>query len=338
MDHWCLERQQELAKLAQEKIPVLVYNEEVLNEVLFDLLSVQAVERIFQRLEGVHEPEVLRKVYAMGAGFRVSSAAEVDRLRSLFPELDPHLLLFAPSGDRGKDYAYALDTGMQAVVSIGALKSRVDRFAKHPVLLRVTLKGDVPIPQQLEPSFSATLDGIYLEVEGRDFVSLKDILPCLRELVSVVPKPLIVCLGDGMGLPMDTQKDSLSPAILAQQIEELMDAYSGLRIWVEPGRHLVSHAGILLTKTTETEDQNLPLDLVDGSYHAVYHLARPHEGAQVLPFEVAKKGLGGILSGVERDDILVVTNVGGLGLQAGWNREALQTHYLKARRICQVRL
>jgi len=336
MDHWCLERREDLIELAQEKHPLLVYNEEILNESVFDLLSVEAVERIFQDVEAVRMLEVLRKVYELGAGFRVNSAADVDRLSRLMPELDPRRVLFVPPGDRWEDDAFVLKTGMQTVTSIHTLKLGRDGFGKHPVLLRVPLRGDAFHPRHLERSLSANLAGIYVGAEGTDFLNLKDMLPKLHELASLFPKPLTVCLGDGVGLPIDTETDSIITKRLEEQMEEIMEVYPALKLWVEPGRHLVSRAGILLTKLTGPDEQSIPLDLVDGSYHAVYNLARPKERAQAVPFEKSEKSLGDIFHGVKNDDVLVITNVGGYGRKAGWN--SLPTHYLKARRICQVRL
>ena len=44
---WWHARKAELLALAEEGSPLYVYNEETLNETLFDLLSIEAVNRIF---------------------------------------------------------------------------------------------------------------------------------------------------------------------------------------------------------------------------------------------------------------------------------------------------
>jgi hypothetical protein len=141
-----------------------------------------------------------------------------------------------------------------------------------------------------------------------------------------------------VGLPIDSKKDRINTADLAENVEALMEAFPGLTLWVEPGRYLVSHAGVLLTSVADVEAQNRVLEEFRGPHHAVYVLTRSDEGAQVALREVVNEDLKGSLSEMERDDILVVTNAGGLNLRAAWNHDALQTHYLKARRICQVRL
>lgn len=73
--HWWMERQQELRALARETLPLLVYNEEILNETFFDLLAVGAVERVFQPVGVAPHPLILRKAWELGAGFQ----CKVDR-------------------------------------------------------------------------------------------------------------------------------------------------------------------------------------------------------------------------------------------------------------------
>jgi hypothetical protein len=61
MYHWWVEGQQELKAPAEKKVPLLVYNEEILNETFFDLLPVRAVEKIFQSADAVPHPGIFQK-------------------------------------------------------------------------------------------------------------------------------------------------------------------------------------------------------------------------------------------------------------------------------------
>lgn len=323
MHHWCLERRGELVEAARDKSPVLVYNEEVLNDAVFDLLSVEGVERVFQNVEWVRMPEVLRKIYDMGAGFRVRCAAELDSLHHLIPALDPCRLLLVRRGDGPEDDAHDLDSAMYVAATSDALNAGAGPAAK--ALLRVPVKGETFFSPILEPSLAAKLSGVFLEPEGSDFVHLKDLLPGLSELISQVPP--ILCLGDGLGLPIDRETDRIHTATLAEQVEEVMEVCAGPRLWVEPGRHLVSHAGILLARATDLEGQNLDLCRMHGARPCLHNLSRPDAGDGRLS-----------LQGTKKDDILVVTNVGALPTEADQNLAALPRHYLKARRICRVRL
>lgn len=330
MHHWCFERRQELAELAREKGPLLVYSEEVLNEALFDLLSVEGMERIFQNVEWIRVPEVLRKIYDMGAGFRVNGAAELDSLHRLIPSLDPGRLLFVRRGDRRENHAHELDSAMHVVAENDMLSAGEGPGAK--ALLRVSVKGAAFFSPSLEPALTAKLSGVYLEPEGAERLPLKDMLPGLCELTSLVPT--ILCLGDGLGLPIDGETDRIDTATLAEQVEALMEVCAGPGLWVEPGRHLVSHAAILLARATDRE--NMERCLAHGACHSLYNLGRPD--ARRLSPGGAKQRLEDIPAGAEKDDLLVVTNVGGLPMEADPSLAALPRHYLKARRICQVPL
>jgi len=332
MHHWCFERRQELAELAREKGALLVYSEEVLNEALFDLLSVEGMERIFQNVEWIGVPEVLRKIYDMGAGFRVNGAAELDALHRLIPSLNPGRLLFVRRGDRWENHAHELDSAMHVVAENDRLSAGTGPGAK--ALLRVSVKRAAFSSPSLEPALTAKLRGVYLEPEGAERLPLKDMLPGLCELTSLFPP--ILCLGDGLGLPIDSETDRIDTATLAEQVEALMEVCAGPRLWMEPGRHLVSHAAILLARATDRVGENLERCLAHGACHSLYNLGRPDAGGLSPGGE--KKRREDIPAGAEKDDLLVVTNVGGLPMEADPSLAALPGHYLKARRICQVPL
>ena len=47
VNKWWFDRREELENLAREKSPVRIYVDEILNEVLFDFLCIDAIERVF---------------------------------------------------------------------------------------------------------------------------------------------------------------------------------------------------------------------------------------------------------------------------------------------------
>lgn len=299
MPYWWVERQQELKALAKGKLPLFVYNEESLNDAFFDLLAVPFVERVFQPMEGTAHPEILRKAVELGIGFMCRSLSDVDRLFRLFPGLDPGCLLFVPFKEAREEYERALKFGMHVVAGTEAWMSWPDLFERCPFLRRVRVRSD---GCALEESISAlpfNAEGVYLEVEGSQIppVDLRSLIPSLHEQAGFVADRHALCLGGGTGLPVHPEKDTIMTSILSDCLEDMVERYAGLRIWVEPGRHLVSHAGILLLSGEKDGNMDETLD-----------------GARVI----ANQGCGG-----------------------GWGKVAagsVAAHFLKARRICQVKI
>ena len=62
---WWHARKGELLALAEEGSPLCVYNEETLNETLFDLLSIEAVNRVFYPVKANPHPKILEKAYEL---------------------------------------------------------------------------------------------------------------------------------------------------------------------------------------------------------------------------------------------------------------------------------
>ncbi|MBN2032229.1 MAG: hypothetical protein JW836_03055, partial [Deltaproteobacteria bacterium] len=185
---------------------------------------------------------------------------------------------------------------------------------------------------------SATPAGFFIEEEEGDLFCLLEMLHRLQDAASLDSLPRIVCLGNGALLPIIREKDKIDTEVMSGQMEEIMDAYPNLRLWLEPGRHLVSHACILLSRAEHVNTQTVAQDRLGGPLHGFYNLSRPEERVQRNHCGEHKKGLVGILSGAEAEDILAVTNMGGCRLQMIGSHAPVEEHYLKARRICRVKL
>ena len=68
---WWHARKDELIALAAKESPIYVYNEETLNETLFDLLSLDPLDLLFYPVHANPHPKILRKVFEMDVGFKL---------------------------------------------------------------------------------------------------------------------------------------------------------------------------------------------------------------------------------------------------------------------------
>jgi len=355
-----MERQRELKALAEERVPLLVYNEEILNEVFFDLLAVPSVEKVFQSAEAAPYARILQKTLDLGAGLQCRSLLEMDRLSRLFHGLDPRRLLFVPARETREEYEQALMLGMHVVAGTEAWRFWPDIFEGRPVLRRVRIQSDTFTLEESISALPTKAAGMYLEVQGSQTASLDltCLIPALHEQAGFLPDRHVLCLGGGTGLPIHPEKDTIMTPILSVCLEDIMERHAGLRIWVEPGRHLISHAGILLAKVTVSEENGrtkggrLDLDgrrlmalcFAGGALPAVYKLTGPDQRHQVpVPGTMGDDSLDiarfpGPLSFSGKSDILVITNQGSTGADAEGPFGSVAKHFLKARRICQVKL
>ena len=106
---WWHARKETLLGLAEEKSPLYVYNEEILNDTLFDLLSIEAVSRVYYPVEANPHPKILEKAYELDVCFKCRSWTEIDRLFSLFRNISPRRILFIPGPENLEAWRRAFD-------------------------------------------------------------------------------------------------------------------------------------------------------------------------------------------------------------------------------------
>jgi bifunctional diaminopimelate decarboxylase / aspartate kinase len=359
MCHWWIERQQELKALAEEKLPLLVYNEEILNETFFDLLAVRAVEKVFQSAAAVPYPRILQKALELGAGFQCRSLAEVERLLGLFPALDPGCLLLVPPRETPEEYEQFLNFGMNLVAGTERWIVSPDMLNRRPIFQRLRIHPDTGTLEGSMTTLPREAAGIYLEVRGSHVpsVDLIRLIPALYEQAGFVPDRHILCLAGGIGLPVHPEKDTIMAQILSDCLDDIMERYAGLRIWVEPGRHLISHAAILLVGVTDSgrkgRKNGVPLSLDarlagrcfgEQALPKVFSLTRPDQEPQMLPAIIMGDESLATLRHLDpppfsaKVDVLVITNQGCIGPHAEGPLGSVAKRFLKARRICQVKI
>jgi len=85
IDWWHL-RQEKLQTVAGKGCPFYVYNEETLNETLFDLLSIDALDLLFYPVHLNPHPKILTKAFELDVGFKCISIDEITRVLKNFPK------------------------------------------------------------------------------------------------------------------------------------------------------------------------------------------------------------------------------------------------------------
>jgi diaminopimelate decarboxylase/aspartate kinase len=352
---WWHERKEELVALAERASPCLVYNEEILNDTLFDLLCMEGIEKVFYPVRANAHPAILEKAHSLGTGFACHSVQEVDSLFGRFPDLSPERILLIPDAGRDEKMDRAFHSGVSVVVkSLDALWAWADALKGQDILVGVSSKpGDEWDVEQLEggnpgialadvhafaegaEKIQTAVVGLYASIEACHMTNTGavEFFSQWDGIRSSLEKPSVFVLA---GVWNDLEGMDL--AATGRIVEALQDRYEKAAIWLDPGSPLVSPAGGLLAKGGEVVRQREEAFIeTDSGKKIVFPLGGKH-----LPHEVVNlsrlQGEGGEMQSVSAD-VLFITNMGAADMYFTGKkklREAVSEHYLRARSICQV--
>jgi diaminopimelate decarboxylase/aspartate kinase len=156
------------------------------------------------------------------------------------------------------------------------------------------------------------------------------------ELIKVAerfPNVEVIDLGGGLGVPEKTGDAQFDLEALDDTLGEIKKAYPKYRLWLEPGRYLVSQAGVLLSRVTQTKGKGdmryigigtgmnaLIRPALYGAYHEIVNLSRVHDAATESVTVVGpicetgdKLGSDRLLPPSEENDVILIANAGAYG-------------------------
>ncbi|MBW1705183.1 MAG: hypothetical protein JRJ86_08445 [Deltaproteobacteria bacterium] len=369
-NEWWVKRREELEILARDKSPVRIYIDEILNEVLFDFLYIDAVERIFYKAGTNPHPRILEKVNRMGAGFKCVSTCEIVHLLEMFPDITPGQFLFAPDFAGPEDYDYAFEKDISVVLNdVYPIKAWPNVFREKEIFLQVLWPKQETagpgIPASKIEDASKTLNDVEAKVKGLQLESkeidlfapgrLMETVSFLADLASSLEGISFFSLGNEIGLSGRQSTGTRSIKGIGQELEEVRDAYPRFRLWLTPGPAVFSDAGIILTKVTEVIEREgrtyvrMDMDMemllqqvIYGRHPDILNLSKLNKTAS-MPAHVigaASRIDDSIcyvtrLAAVEEGDILLITNTGISSLPLV---EPINEHYLNARKMCPVNI
>ena len=353
---WWDQRKDELIALAEERSPCLVYNEETLNDILFDLLFIEGVERVFYPVRANPHPVILEKAYSMGAGFACLSSLEMDTLLGLFPDLSPDRFLLVPDTQRAETLDQAFHSGVSVVLkSLDAFWAWEDFLKGRDILVWVSSrdahKGEDDARERSEAGVPLWDMDAFIERAGAlksAVVGLYATLDWARNnpekwfshcdgIWNRLDKAAVFVLA---GLSAGRDPGGIDTAATAATAEALQDRYPEAAIWLDPGSAILSQAGGLLIKGRKIVGQK------EGAFIETYSgervvISRPGKGPShdVVNLSRLEDRVEG--KGDTRDVLLIITNMGAAEMYSTAKtglRVAVSEHYLRARSICQVKI
>lgn len=338
-----------------EKCPVAVYDGETINDIIFDLLSIESIDKLFYPLAANPQPEILERAYTLGTGFTCISASEVRRVLNALRQCRGYQVLFVPGAGYAGDWGYPLETGVLPVFNyLTPLNFAPDLFREKRVLAYADISGQgrtednsrawITGLQDRLKDLGARLTGLYVPGEIH--------WPDLGEWLRNCPECEVLCLGKGGGISLDSETGCLDISKTTEKLEEVKAARPDLELWVELDARAMACTGALLTrvKATWRVNEDLLFCLEMNGHGAAFSkiplgcsriLNLSGEPDRGVPWEMVRistyeHGNPVCMAPddfpVHQGDALLMTPM----VFAGDCRDLFPEHYLRARRICQV--
>ncbi len=355
---WWYVRRKELRALAAVTCPLVVYDEETLNETFFDLLALEAIETLLYPIHLNPHPKILRKVLEMGGVLRCVSPTILQQLLALFPGITAKALLFAPDKATEEHLSLAFRNDIPVLIRDPRMIEGTPRvFHNRKIFLELPADSDgKAIVRSMRPilsRFSITLAGISLQPRDDSLSSPSDSwLPgFLKESGLFAKRPVLILGGERMIIAA-AQEGSIDFRSTEERIQTVHETLPGFSLWLQPGFEILAKAGVLLTAAGKTGEKKgeygaapqTPMDLFGKDsgrkkLHHVVNLTRVQEATPMVTISAAQEPEGPIP--VQEGEIFLVTNMGAFRWDEMFDDHedgALSEHYLPARSMCPVKL
>ena len=357
-DTWWMRRRNELLELAGRQLNAYVYDRDSVIEAATSLTRLENVERILYAVKANFNADLLRAVDAAGVDFECVSPGEVEWLEEVIPNLDRTRILFTPNFAPREEYAWALERELLVTLdNLFPLQAWPELFRGHKLFVRIDpgqgrghhehvktagVHAKFGVPRFEVAELKRLVDVAGAEIIGIHAHSGSGILDpnnwrnVAGELVQIAeqfPGVETIDLGGGLGVPEKPGDKPIDLATVDATLSEIRQTYPQYKLWLEPGRYIVSRAGVLLTHVTQTKGKgemryvgvgtgmnSLIRPALYGAYHEIVNLSRadqaPSETVTIVgPICETGDRLGSdrLLPPTEAGDVILIANAGAYG-------------------------
>jgi diaminopimelate decarboxylase/aspartate kinase len=355
---WWQKKREQLLNIAAENLNAYVYDLDTVSLAVREISSLQSVSRVLYAVKANCNGDVLLNLADSGADFDCVSPGEVNRLLDVIPNLDVSRILFTPNFAPRREYEWGIEQGITLTLdSLYPLQEWPELFAGQEILVRidpgegqghhahVTTAGsqskfgisrtEVDELVSLVEKANASVIGIHAH-SGSGILDPGNWQAVARELVKVAekfPDARILDLGGGIGVPEKRGDKGFDLAVLDNMLLEFLAEHPKFELWLEPGRFLVSGAGVLLAHVTQVKGKDgakyigvstginsLIRPALYDAYHEIVNLSRLSEEASesvsvVGPICETGDQLGSdrLLPPSSENDVVLIANAGAYG-------------------------
>jgi diaminopimelate decarboxylase/aspartate kinase len=355
---WWQTEQQRLLEIAGSHSPCYVYHLPTIENQVGALRQLTAVDQIFYASKANSHPGVLACLQQAGIHLETVSPAEISRVQSACTNLPAEHILFTPNFAPISEYQAALKQGVHVTIdNPSLLLDNPGVFAGEQVILRIDpghgsghhryvrtageqSKFGIPVADlegiaQWCRQQDITVVGLHAHSGSGilDHNNWARIAECLGGCLPLFPDARIINIGGGLGIrenPGDTGLDlqALNEALLA-----FKQQHCGIELWMEPGRFLVAHCGVLLARVTQTKWKgnqgyigietgmnSLIRPALYGAWHNIINLSRMDANTEYTANIVGPMCETGDVLGIDRKmpktevgDVILIANTGAYG-------------------------
>ena len=355
---WWLRKREELLEIADQNLNAYVYDLASIERAVKNMLSLESVSRVLYAVKANFNADVLRTLAHAGADFDCVSPGEVDRLRDVLPDRADGRVLFTPNFAPRDEYEWGFNEGLRVTLdNLYPLKAWPELFAGQEIFVRIDPnKGgghhEHVVTVGAQSKFGVSLDEIdelerlvkaaNTKVIGIHAHSGSGILDpgnwhsVAMELLQVAtrfPDVNVLDLGGGIGVPAQRDDPVFDLDSLDSLLVDFRKSHPQYKLWLEPGRYLVSGAGVLLTHVTQLKGKgdmrylgvstginSLIRPALYGAWHEIVNLSRIDEPATESVTVVGpicetgdKLGSDRTFPNSEENDVVLIANVGAYG-------------------------
>ncbi len=311
---WWAARRDELVTLARDGQARFAYHLPTVRRQARRLReSLGSVDALYYAMKANGHPDLLAAVAGEGFGIECVSSGEIERARGVLGDRVP--LLFTPNFCPLDEYRVAFEAGAEVTVEgEHVLVQAPELFAGTRVGLRVDpgeglghhrnvrtagAYAKFGLPLEAAGEFAeaaararATIVGLHAHVGSGvlDPDAWSRTARSLARLLELFPDVGWLDPGGGLGVPERPGQDELDLVRLDRSLGTLRAALPPVSLRLEPGRYLVSEAGVLLAPVTQVRRRRgvnfagLPTGMnslirpaLYGSWHAIHNLSRLDE-------------------------------------------------------------
>jgi len=355
---WWREKRAQVLTALGDRDAAYVYDLGTVRAAARSLRAMGSVSRVHYAMKANPHPALLAAVREEGIEFECVARPEAERVLGLFPDLDPVRVLYTPNFASREEYAWALERGVQVTVdNVYALTEWGKLFRDREIFVRVDTgvgaghhhhvrtagahaKFGVPVADlerltQTVREAGARVVGLHAHV-GSGIFDVTTWQRTARQLAGLAQRfetVRAIDIGGGFGVPERSEQPGIDLVKLDTLLAAVRAEHPGLELWLEPGRHLVAAAGVLLAKVTQLKTKedvryvgiatgmnSLIRPALYGAYHEIANLTRLTEPATELvnivgPICESADVLGHdrLLPPTREGDIILIANAGAYG-------------------------
>jgi len=314
---WWLARRAELLEIAKGQLNAYVYDRNTVSEAVQRLRGLKSIDRILYAMKANFNPDLLRLLASLDIDFECVSPDEAEHLLRTVPELDKKRILFTPNFAPRADYEWSRELGIQVTLdNLYPLQAWPELFTGQKIFLRMDPGEGRGHHEHVKTAGEHSKFGIprfeldelvdLVESAGTDVVGIHAhsgsgipdaeswalVATELARVADRFPHVAVLDLGGGLGVADRLGDEPFDLQSMDGALHEIKRKFPDYQLWLEPGRYLVSEAGILLTHVTQVKgkgDQryigvgtgmnSLIRPALYGAYHEIVNLSRVDEPA-----------------------------------------------------------